>query len=202
MPEPVPPIGPSIPPTLAHLPGQWARLSPPARRALLRADQRLRWQRNRPLPVEDYLAALPELAGDADALLDLIHNEHLLRLERGEAPDVAEYQARFPDLAGPIGVALQAQQAVSDLLLDGSSEPAAPLPGPPLSTQTLADPPQGQLPSPGTLVTGGSVRPAEDAAPRAVEVPGYEVLGELGRGGMGVVYQARHTDRSGHPSRS
>jgi WD40 repeat protein len=116
---------------------------------LLLADQRQRWQSGERVQVESYLVCQPELAGDADLVLDLIYQEFLLREQQGEEPQPGEYLARFPHLATSL-----ARQFDIHCALQGDSPPAAP-----------------SLPV----------------------LPGYELLGELGRGAMGVVYKALQT---------
>src|SRR5262245_55220502 len=59
-------------------------------------DQSLRWQRGRPVLVDRYLEAFPELAAEARDALPLIVGEWLQRFDRGDLPRLSDYQRRFP----------------------------------------------------------------------------------------------------------
>jgi lipopolysaccharide biosynthesis regulator YciM len=134
---------------------------------VLRVDQRERCRLGQWVPAEDYLNAFPVVREHAESAVDLIFAEFLLREERGESPAAEEFLRRFPDRAGELKLQLELH-----LALDRNRERTADWSG-----------------GTSTLHAGSSSPPVERPAAYP-EIPGYEVLGVVGRGGMGIVYRA------------
>jgi WD40 repeat protein/tRNA A-37 threonylcarbamoyl transferase component Bud32 len=128
---------------------------------MLCGDQVERWRAGERIPAEAYLALHPTLCGGNDAAFELIYGEYLIRESLGESPKLEEFCWRFPDFAGRFRRQLDLHRAL------------------------------GEAPPETEIDLGGDAGPEREGALAVPLVPGFEILGILGQGGMSVVYLAR-----------
>ncbi len=62
---------------------------------VLLLDQRARWRSGQQLPVEEYLARFPDVAGETFAVIELAFAEYKASSETGVTPDLNPFVARF-----------------------------------------------------------------------------------------------------------
>jgi eukaryotic-like serine/threonine-protein kinase len=161
-------------PALADFLAGAGSIAPASLLSILLFDQEQRWLVGEQPRAEDYLAAYPVLNDNPEHAIELIYSEFLTRERRGDAPTADDYAVRFPKHA------MRLRQQIELHLAMPNEEPTS------IGSDSDFDSQEK------TCQLGLRPHVPDTARPT---IPGYELLRELGRGGMGVVYEARDLKR-------